>query len=106
VGLGFNLNVTRVGTVTPAAVIQAASVDETTIRTISAANDLIAWETTANTIESTFGRLSLDSEAASAPDVLWLGGSRYLVAYEVLADGASRIELVTIDVNTRRRAVR
>jgi hypothetical protein len=73
---------------------------------IRAANDLAVFNVTwgISIIDSTLGRLSLDGENASSPDVLWLGGSRYLVAYLVSDLGVGRIELLTIDVSRRRAA--
>ena len=75
---------------------------------IRAANDLIAWNSGAlnSEVDSSLGRLSLDGENAFSPDILWLGGDRYLVAYLVMNGDNSHIELLTIDVSGRRRAVR
>lgn len=86
----------------------AANVSPVSLRQIAVANELVVWSTSSGRVDSTIGpiSISISGEIALSPSVVWLGGSRYLIAYVVENGGASRIELVTIDVNGRRRAVR
>ena len=84
--------------------LDGGTASETPVQAVRAANDLVLWSA-GNAISSNVGRLSAASETATAPDLLWTGGNRYLVAYIAGNGGASRIELLTIDNVTGRRRV-